>query len=92
MMLDDRKESGPHGKEIEMKRKSLLRLLKPNDVLMFEDDGKRSYLFVQKIDGDSVCGEYLCDSGEREKKSISIDEIASRDPYVAYLQKILVPQ
>lgn len=80
-------EEVPSGDEL--KRRSLVALLKPDDVIMFKSGGKKEYILVRKVKDGVVYGDYLKISGRRK---MSLDEVATRDPRVAYLQKILSTQ
>lgn len=74
------------------RRRSLSTFLISGDVLMFNENGKREYFFVESMGPTKtfVSGTYYRSSGEVEEgKRISLDRIADRDPKVAYLGSIL---
>lgn len=84
---DSRKKTSGLG----LKKRSLIALLKPYDVLMFRDNGREEYLIVERIEHEKILGKYISDS-KIERKSMSMDEIVEREPRVAYLQEILSAQ
>ena len=77
--------------DLRERRRDLLTRLGSDDVLMFNENGKREYFIVSSIGPTKkfVSGNFRYDSEDAPKRRISLDEIADRDPKVAYLQDIL---
>lgn len=78
----------------ELRRRSLSVLLGPGDVIEFNGDGGSEYFLVRSIGKKEVMvyGDYIDASRKITRRRMSLDQIARRDPRVAYLQKILAAQ
>ena len=97
VMIDifrDREEIKESSDGDERRKSSLVVLLGPGDVIEFNGDCGSEYLLVRSIGKKKVMvyGDYIDASRKITRRSMSLDEIARRDPRVAYLQKILAAQ
>ncbi len=70
-------------------RVKLLKLLKPNDSLLFLDDGRREYFYILEIQGDQIKGDYFDSSGRLREMTFSLHRLAELNPRVAHYQEIL---
>jgi hypothetical protein len=70
------------------REKSLKARLRPDDALLFEQDGKREYFLVDEINRDERIIRGIYYDGKRVKITFSLDDLAVRNPLVAYFQEI----
>ena len=76
-----------------LRKKNILKLLKPCDAFMFQDCEEVEYFFVKRVmvQDERIEGKYFGSFGMMDR-IMSYDEIISRNARVAYFQEIVAAQ